>query len=241
MIVSFEHAFIFLKTRKTGGTSVEIALTPWCGAEDILTPISVEDEVARMLEGAVQARNYSTDPTLETAFTRAVLARDGPGGTAIVGMLMRRGDFYNHVPAATVQAKLPRDFWNKAFKFTIERHPYEKVFSRAYFEMSKVGASPTELESFVWRAIDAGIIDDTGIYTIDGAIVVDELMRQENIEEDFQRIASRLGLAKPKSLPKAKSISRPDRRPAREFLSLEQRRSIFRQCERTFGLLGYEA
>ena len=38
MIASFSCRFIFLKTRKTAGTSVELALSPACGPEDIVTP-----------------------------------------------------------------------------------------------------------------------------------------------------------------------------------------------------------
>jgi len=39
MIISHEHRFIFIKTVKTAGTSIEVYLSPFCGAEDILTPI----------------------------------------------------------------------------------------------------------------------------------------------------------------------------------------------------------
>ncbi|MEL6382956.1 MAG: chondroitin 4-O-sulfotransferase, partial [Cyanobacteria bacterium J06626_18] len=31
MIISHEYKFIFLKTRKTAGTSIEIALSKFCG------------------------------------------------------------------------------------------------------------------------------------------------------------------------------------------------------------------
>ena len=43
MIASHQHRFIFLKTRKTAGTSVEIALSKVCGPDDIITEISPED------------------------------------------------------------------------------------------------------------------------------------------------------------------------------------------------------
>ncbi len=38
VIVSHEHGFIFMKTRKTAGTSVEIALSRICGPDDVITP-----------------------------------------------------------------------------------------------------------------------------------------------------------------------------------------------------------
>lgn len=39
MIVSHKYKFIFVKTIKTAGTSIEIFLSPHCGEEDIVTPI----------------------------------------------------------------------------------------------------------------------------------------------------------------------------------------------------------
>ena len=44
VIASHQHRFIFLKTRKTAGTSVEIALSKVCGPDDVITEISPEDE-----------------------------------------------------------------------------------------------------------------------------------------------------------------------------------------------------
>ena len=51
MIVSFPRQFIFIKTSKTAGTSLEIALSKYAVPEDILTPITAEDEVMRRTLG----------------------------------------------------------------------------------------------------------------------------------------------------------------------------------------------
>lgn len=53
MIVSHRHRFVFIKTRKTAGTSLEIFLSQFCGTEDIVTPIEphVEPHVARNHHG----------------------------------------------------------------------------------------------------------------------------------------------------------------------------------------------
>lgn len=47
MIISHKHKFIFIKTKKTAGTSIEIALSSICDADDIITRISSEDEKTR--------------------------------------------------------------------------------------------------------------------------------------------------------------------------------------------------
>lgn len=39
MIVSHKYRFIFVKTLKTAGTSIEVFLSQFCGPDDILTPI----------------------------------------------------------------------------------------------------------------------------------------------------------------------------------------------------------
>src|SRR3954464_4680968 len=58
MIVSHARKFIFLKTRKTAGTSLEIALSKYCGPDDVLTPIDFDEEARREHAGR-GAQNYT--------------------------------------------------------------------------------------------------------------------------------------------------------------------------------------
>jgi hypothetical protein len=51
LIISHKHQFIFIKTRKTAGTSIEISLSRYCQEQDIITPISQQDEKIRMKIG----------------------------------------------------------------------------------------------------------------------------------------------------------------------------------------------
>ena len=46
MILSHKHKFVFVKNRKVAGTSVEVALSPHCGPDDILTVIDIGVTVA---------------------------------------------------------------------------------------------------------------------------------------------------------------------------------------------------
>ncbi len=39
-IVSFAHGFVFVKTHKTAGTSLEVHLAAQCGPDDVVTPIN---------------------------------------------------------------------------------------------------------------------------------------------------------------------------------------------------------
>ena len=68
MIASHRHRFIFLKTRKTAGTSVEIALSKVCGPDDIITEISPEDEALRRAAGGVAPQNFESPPLARKAY-----------------------------------------------------------------------------------------------------------------------------------------------------------------------------
>lgn len=56
MIISHRHQFIFIKTKKTAGTSIEISLSRYCDPSDIITPFEVSDELLR--KDFCEPRNY---------------------------------------------------------------------------------------------------------------------------------------------------------------------------------------
>jgi hypothetical protein len=47
LLISHKHKFIFIKTKKTAGTSIEIALSRYCDEGDVITKISPSDEKIR--------------------------------------------------------------------------------------------------------------------------------------------------------------------------------------------------
>ena len=122
MIISHRHKFIFLKTNKTAGTSVEIALSKFCGPDDIITPISPEDEEMRAQLGYLGPQNY-------------VLPISSYGVYAAVRMLIKREkqQFYNHITAKEVKAYVGDQVWNSYYKFCIERNPWDRCTSLYYW------------------------------------------------------------------------------------------------------------
>src|ERR1041384_7251671 len=116
MIVSHKHRFIFIKTVKTAGTSIEVFLSRHCAREDVLTPIDppVEGHVPRNYEGFA----YPALDVLKPPF--------GPLSD-LWHPFRRRKRFYHHMPARVIQKRVSPEIWKNYFKFCVERNPWDKV------------------------------------------------------------------------------------------------------------------
>jgi hypothetical protein len=234
MIASFLHNFVFIKTRKTGGTTVEMTLAPHCGAEDIVTAIGRDEELIRG-SGVPLCRNFMRDPEAEQAF-RDSMTPGKEGKRGIRRAVKRETVFTNHMIAGEIKRELPEAFWNKAFRFTIERHPYERVVSKAFYRYK----SNKPFEEFLDEIVRDRRYSSFKYYSIDGSVVVDDIMRTENLHEDLRRVGKRIGIPIPDQLVRAKGTQRTDRRPAHEILTQEQKDIIADVCKREFELLGYQ-
>ena len=212
MIISHKHKFIFLKTKKTAGTSIEIALSKICGEEDIITPILPEDESIRTALGYRGPQHY-------------VL----PGGQ----------QFYHHCPAGVVRAHVGERVWTTYFKFCFERNPWDKVISW-YFWEHRSEPRPS-LSAFI-RSGQAALVGGPGgfdIYTISGLIAVDRVCMYENIDQELQRIQRELDLPELPALPHAKSRFRRDKRHWREIFDTQDRLAVANLFHREIAHFGY--
>ncbi|MCE2516745.1 MAG: hypothetical protein J4F41_02685 [Alphaproteobacteria bacterium] len=54
-IISHKHRLIHLHNQKSAGTSFEVALSKYCGPDDVITP---ENELFRRQQNFMTARNY---------------------------------------------------------------------------------------------------------------------------------------------------------------------------------------
>lgn len=226
MILSHRHQFIFLKTRKTAGTSMEVALSRICGPEDVITALLPEDEAVREDTNGRGPQNHF-EP--KGAYTWREWFR-------FLFLRRRKMRFWNHMSAWRVRDAIGEDIWDSHFKFCFERNPWDKVVSW-YFWKYPSGNGPS-LSEFVLSG-EAHEVSDYGLYTIDDELAVDYVGRFERLPEDFAKVCERIGLEVSLELPRAKTQTRKDRRSYRELLGERERRAIQESFARQISLFGY--
>jgi hypothetical protein len=213
VIVSHEHRFVFVRTRKTAGTSIEIALSALLGPDAIITSQSPRDEALRREHGGRPPQNHLADGHRPDP-DRPVLPGPGP-----------HVRFYNHMPAEAVRAELGERVWNSYFTFCFERNPWDKVVS-LYFHRYREEPRPG-IEAFV-RSGEGEQALNWPLYTLDGRPAVDFVGRFERLAEDTAEVFERIGLPAPRRLPRAKTQFRPPRTSYRSVLDPATRQLVAR-------------
>lgn len=226
MIVNHRYKFIFLKTRKTAGTSIEIALSQFCDADDIITPITRDDEARRREMGFQGPANHHIP-----------LRRYGVADVVNTIRSQKRKQFYNHAPAAYVRDNLDPKVWAGYYKFAFERNPFDKAISQYYWSTRQLDPPPS-IETFL-RDSDEQRLTNWPIYAIGDQIAVDFLGRFENLREDFAAVCKHLGLPDSVELPRAKAATRTDRKHYSDVLSPTGRARIEQVCGREIEALAY--
>jgi hypothetical protein len=228
MILSHKYRFIFIKTNKTAGTSIEIALSKFCGPDDVITPISPEDEELRKNLGyrAPQNFQYSIwDYSIRDLVTAVLRYK-------------RKAKFYNHISVREVATQIEKKVWDSYYKFCFERNPWDRVVSLYYWKF-KTEPRPTILE-FVESSAPI-ILKRRGyeLYTINGDIAVDKVCRYESLSEELEQIRDRLGFSDELELPRAKSRFREDKRSYRDILGEKEKAKIAELFRDEINLFGY--
>lgn len=214
MLISHRHQFIYTKTAKTAGTSVEAYFERFCMPEGEWSPAHARAEY----EGEAGVIGYR--------------GRDAD-----------RYKWYNHMPAARIREQLGEERWQRYFKFCVVRNPWEKAIS-AFAHFGKAHQLPGGLGGALWRwrfpshnreqlrflhwLRKAGPPNDRDKYLIGGQVCVDEFIRYEALKEGMKAVCEKIGLSWDESqLPNYKAgVRKPEDlagnlylAPAREFVA----------------------
>lgn len=218
MLVSHRRRFIFTKTVKTAGTSLEAYFEPWCLSE---------------------GEAFGADCRPQSVGTAGIV---GARGSLPVWPLRPR--WYNHMPAARIRRLLGREVWDGYFKFTVVRNPFDRLVSAFYF-LAAIAPAAGGLNPVPWllrseRRIPrpprlgrddaetvrrfrawlphSGWVHDRAAYWIDGRPCVDFFIRYEALRSGLEEVCGRVGVPfEWERLQTLKSQYRSQRIPVRDF------------------------
>lgn len=229
MILSHKHKFIFLKTKKTAGTSIEVGLSALCGDDDVITPLTSSDEALRADgRGAQNWRRHGWWQSPRPFWRRRAFktAAEDYG-------------FYNHMTAAAAKALIGDDgVWRSYFKFAFDRNPWDREVSYYHYCFRNQG-SPPPFDRFVHSDRRARL-NNYEIYSVDGDVAVDFVGRYETLTEDLARALAQIGIDTDVELPRAKGSFRKDEKPYRDYYTAASRALIGEWYKPEIALLGYE-
>lgn len=184
MLISHRKKFIFTKTVKTAGTSVESFFEPFC-----------------MPEGEWSASHHRD----EYISNSGIIGYRGRNRT--------KETYYHHMPALTIKQNIGDDIWNKYYKFTTIRNPFEKLVSgflmleRRKKEYSFLKRNVCNLKKILhygnpldrikgesaperfrhWIQL-GGCIQDRDKYIIHDEVCVDFFIRFEFLHQDIKKV-----------------------------------------------------
>jgi hypothetical protein len=226
MILSHVHRFIFLKTRKTAGTSIELALSALCGPGDIVTPVTPQDELARQGRGP---QNWNVRGDWLTELQRNFRTLTGR---------RTRPTFYNHMPAQKIRRVIGRSMWDSYFKFTIERNPWDRQVSQYFWDFQDPTTRPP-FDNYIDSLRQRKPASNFSIYAINGRVAVDYVCQYDRLESELSTVMDRIGISEPLSIPRAKSNFRTTDRHWREFYTPRTRDIVADLHSREISAFGY--
>ena len=202
---------------------MELALSQFCGPDDVITPVHGGDEDLRARLGFRGCQNFLLPP-------------------AFAGGPERR--FFNHISAAKVKAMIDPWVWDNYYKFCFVRNSWDRVISEYWWYYRKKPSLMTDgpsLSEFIVSNKPRDLMSRKGLklYMIDEAVVVDDIYRYEDLPEALDRIRDKLALPDRLVLPDAKAHIRKDRRPYWEVLSRGDAERIARIFSKEIKLHGY--
>lgn len=230
MIISHARQFIFLKTQKCAGTSVELALSQLCGPDDVITRVTPSDEKVRVGRGP---QNYVIPVCYRPPLWRLKLAfgmRPSKAGLS----------YFNHMGAAALRRAMDPVLFDAYRKVTVVRNPWDREVSLYYWTFRE-DPHPPDFEAFVNRWRYRPERKTFEIYSISGRVVADVILRYERLQADFEDFVASLGVENCPELPRAKGQHRKSATSDyRTMYSSKTRRIVERRYAREIRAFGYE-
>jgi hypothetical protein len=246
MIISHRHRFIFIKTLKTAGTSIEVALARHCGPEDIITRI----------EPPVPEHRHQNDEGFYNHMSAARIKAALPASVW--------DGYYKLAFERNPWDKLVSWYWFLKRKYNYSdsfRDFCVKGFLSGPDDLRDDFGVTAKVGAWLWWGMhqpypDLGLLGllrrrlggtedfqgfpmDFDRYSIDGRIAVDTVGRYEDLGGEFRRICTRIGLPDDLELPVEKGSTRRDATPYCSYYDDHLAELVARRFRREIAAFGY--
>lgn len=177
MLMSRKHSFIFIHVYKNAGTSIQNALLPF-----------VANRYQKVINQAL--RYFDKD------------------GNRFLSLYLPRAPHPVHFRASELIHEIGRDAFDSYFSFAIVRNPWDWQVSLYKYMLREPRHFQhkliKELGSFdkyiAWRCANEVRLQKDFVCSKDGDLLIDFVGRYENLNNDFEKICSRIGISA--TLPK---------------------------------------
>jgi hypothetical protein len=251
MLLSHRHKFIFLHCRKSAGSSIVVSLARYLGPNDLQISgiVDAVEEGIRPPERVVR----EAFPSMNLWVRIAMRSGSRRFWSAVSRNLKKKyfpllGDRAANAPAVLVRQAFPKE-WEHYFKFCVVRNPWDKTLSD-YFWRTRGLQNPPSFESYVLGLESGdslnGIIprnhDNWPLFTINDHIVVDKVIRYENLKPDLDSAIKTVGIKWDGWLPRKKGGFRPKNRQNLHYRAAYQDRTaeiVARLYRKEIAAFGY--
>lgn len=230
MLVSHYKKFIFLKTVKTASTSIEQSLQKYCSDKEYI--------FGSELGGFLHLNEDFSHKESSLGIVTVPLFFTDLEGNII------KSHFWDHMGAPELKSKLDPNIWENYFKFCVIRNPFEKIVSIFYFitRSNCVGENvpiQTLFEMYVPWILQTPLFNDNDVYSLNGNICVDDIIKYETLQEDYNRVCKKLGIDG-EILPKINSQYRPKTVTCKEIYTNTTKKLVSEKYSFELDYFGYK-
>ena len=259
-IINHKYKFIFIKTQKTAGTSMEISLSKFCDKNDIISTIKPSDEKLRQELQYQGPTNYSyfkeripinfkgvfnffKNLIKLLPFSKKIFRYKTEAIFLPFKLFKPVAKIQEHTTLEELKKYIPEKEFEEYYKFCIIRNPYDSMISHYWWEVAKNDFDRSKsFFEFVEKESYNHFKMTYNIIFTSNKLLFDKCIKYENLEQDIREVSNKINLPENlydifKSI-KTKHLTREDK--SLDILDERSKKKIYNDWKIFFDIFGYK-
>jgi len=203
-IISHKKKFIFVHPRRTGGSSLVLSLLKFCSEKDIISDDVLHDHLDKWIKFDLNKKfkpivekkiniygikNFVLSFIKILPFVKKFKKFNYPPNFSLkIPIFVEKPKLYSHATVDEIKKLVNKEFFDKAFKFTIVRNPYDQFLS--YYR-----ASESKKDFLTFTKEEAFYFFNREIsHFYQNSKMYNKIIKFENFEKDLGDLSNLLGL-----------------------------------------------